>query len=368
VGVDYMQQALSLARLALGQTSPNPAVGALLVKDGVIVGKGYTQPPGGPHAEIVALKQAGEQASGSTLYVTLEPCCHFGRTPPCTSSIIAAGVQEVHTAMLDPNPLVCGKGKAELENAGIQVYVGEAAESAQELNEAYIKYISNGTPFVTVKFAMSLDGKIATRTGDSKWISSDESRYLAHNLRYINDAIMTGVNTVLADNPQLTARCSSGKGGAVKKQPLRIIIDGKGRTPCSARIFHEHGTTLLVIGRHLQKDEIEKYNNLGAEVVEMPSKDGIIDLKALLEKLGQRQITSILVEGGGILIGSLFDQHLVDKVIAFIAPIIIGGEAKSAVAGYGIDKLRDAQRLDHLKVTPIGRDVMISGYVIPPGN
>ncbi len=363
--MNYMQQALSLARLALGQTSPNPAVGAILVRDGMVVGQGYTQPPGGQHAEIVALEQAGEQARGSTLHVTLEPCCHFGHTPPCTRAIIAAGVQEVNMAMLDPNPLVAGKGKAELENAGVQTCLGEEAEAARDLNEAYIKYITTGMPFITVKFAMSLDGKIATHKGDSKWISSEESRHYAHNLRYINDAIMAGVNTVLADDPHLTARCGSGRGGVAKKQPLRIIVDGKGRTPLSARIFHEQGATMLAMGKQLQEKEAEEYARLGAKVMELPSSDGIIDLKVLFKRLGQQQITSVLVEGGGILIGSLFDQGLVDKVVAFIAPIIIGGDAKNAVAGHGVAQLLDAHRLERISITRVGPDIMISGYVTP---
>jgi diaminohydroxyphosphoribosylaminopyrimidine deaminase/5-amino-6-(5-phosphoribosylamino)uracil reductase len=364
--MDYMLQALSLARLASGQTSPNPAVGAVLVHNGEVVGQGYTQPPGSQHAEIVALEQAGKRANDSTLYVTLEPCCHFGRTPPCTRAVIGAGVKQVYMAMLDPNPLITGKGRAELEAAGIQTHVGEEAEPARELNEAYIKYITSGMPFVTVKFAMSLDGKIATHNGDSKWISCEESRRYAHNLRYTHDAIMAGVNTVLADDPQLTARCCGGKGGIAKKQPLRIIVDGKGRTPPSARIFREQGATLLVLGRPLQTFEAEEYSKLGTEVMELPSKDGIIDLRALFHRLGKRQITSVLVEGGGILVGSLFDQGLVDKVVAFIAPIIIGGEARSAVAGLGVDKLLDAHHLERVNITRFGPDVMISGYATQP--
>ncbi|RJO61523.1 MAG: bifunctional diaminohydroxyphosphoribosylaminopyrimidine deaminase/5-amino-6-(5-phosphoribosylamino)uracil reductase RibD [Dehalococcoidia bacterium] len=362
--MDFMEQAISLARLAQGNVSPNPAVGAVLVKDGVVVGQGFTQPPGAHHAEIVAIEQAEESARGSTLHVSLEPCCHFGRTPPCTHAIIAAGISRVHIAMIDPNPAVAGKGQSELENAGIQTFVGEHEEQARQLNEAYAKYITTGLPFVTVKFAMSLDGKIATTSGDSKWISNAESRQFAHSLRHTSDAIMAGVNTVLADDPHLTTRSCGGRGGTTKRQPLRIIVDGKGRTPQSARIFHEAGKTILVLGRSATANEKEAFTRLGAEILELPSVDGIIELKALFKILGERQVTSVLVEGGGILAGSLFDQELVDRVFAFITPIIIGGKASTAVAGRGADKLADAYRLERITTTRFGEDTLISGYIV----
>ena len=362
--MDFMEQAISLARLAQGNVAPNPAVGAVLVKDGVVVGQGFTQPPGSNHAEIVAIEQAGESARGSTLYVTLEPCCHFGRTPPCTRAIIAAGISRVHMAMIDPNPSVAGKGRSELEDAGLHIFVGEHEEQAQELNEAYAKYITTGFPFVTVKIAMSLDGKIATRSGDSKWISNTESRQFAHSLRHTSDAIMTGVNTVLADDPHLTTRSCGGRGGTTKKQPLRIIVDGRGRTPQSARIFHEAGKTILVLGRFAAANEKEAFASLGAEILELPSVHGVIELKSLFKILGERQITSVLVEGGGILVGSLVDQGLVDRFFVFIAPIIIGGEAKTAVAGNGVDKLADAYRLERVTTTRFGEDILISGYIV----
>jgi len=362
--MDFMEQAISLARLAQGNVSPNPAVGALLVKDGVVVGQGFTQPPGAHHAEIVAIEQARENARDSTLYVTLEPCCHFGRTPPCTRAIIAAGISRVHMAMIDPNPAVAGKGKIELENAGIRTSVGEHEEQSRQLNEAYAKYITTGLPFVTVKFAMSLDGKTATYSGDSKWISNAESRQFAHSLRHTSDAIMAGVNTVLADDPHLTTRSCRGRGGTTKKQPLRIIVDGKGRTPQSARIFHEAGKTILVLGRFATANEKDAFTKLGAEILELPSVNGIIELKSLFKVLGERQVTSVLVEGGGILVGSLFDQGLVDRVFAFIAPIIIGGKASTAVAGRGADKLADAYRLERVTTTRFGEDTLISGYIV----
>ncbi len=362
--MDHMELALSLARLALGQVSPNPAVGAVVVKNNIAVGQGYTQPPGSSHAEVVALEKAGEKARGGTMYTTLEPCCHYGQTPPCAQAIIDTGITEVHMAMLDPNPLVSGRGKDELERAGIKTFVSEHEQEAKDLNEAYIKFITTGRPFVTAKYAMSLDGKIATRSGDSKWISNDEARHYVHNLRYVSDAIMVGANTVLADNPHLTARCGSVRGGTARKQPLRVIVDGKGRMPLTARVLREPGKTLLVLGRPAKLGEVEAFARAGAELLELASSAGQVDLGKLLKILGERGITSVLVEGGGILIGSLFDWGLVDKVIAVIAPVIIGGEkAKIAVSGKGVDRMADALKLERVSVGKFGQDLMISGYV-----
>ena len=353
-----------MAKLALGQVSPNPAVGAVIVKNNEIIGQGYTQPPGSSHAEIMALEQAGDKARGAAMYVTLEPCCCYGRTPPCTKSIIEAGISEVHMAIPDPNPLVNGKGRTELENAGIKTFLGEKEKRAGEINEAYIKFQSTGLPFVTVKYAMSLDGKIATFSGDSKWISGEESRHFVHNLRYINDAIMAGANTVIADDPQLTSRCGSGRGGTAKKQPLRVIIDGMGLTPVKAKVFGEPGNTIIVIGRKITNEEKEAYQGVGAEILEMPSNDGYIELKELMTELGKRRIMSVLVEGGSILFGSMFDQRLVDKVIAFVAPIIIGGDkAKTAIGGRGAEKIMDAVKLRNLSEERFGNDIMFVGYV-----
>jgi diaminohydroxyphosphoribosylaminopyrimidine deaminase/5-amino-6-(5-phosphoribosylamino)uracil reductase len=359
-----MERALSLAKLALGQASPNPAVGAVVVREDEVVGQGYTQPPGSHHAEVIALKQAGKAAAGSTMYVTLEPCAHQGRTPPCTEAIIAAGVSQVHMAMLDPNPVVSGRGQKALEAAGIKTTLGEHEAEAREVNEAYIKFITTGLPFVTAKFAISLDGKIATKEGDSRWISGPESRKYVHCLRYTSDAIMAGVNTLLADNPQLTTRCAGGKGGVARKQPLRVIVDGQGRTPLDSRVFNEPGHTLLVVGHRLGPRQRAAFAEAGAEVMEPPEDAKKVDLELLLRDLGKRDITSLIVEGGGILLGSLFDHGLVDKVIAFVAPIIIGGVgAKTAVAGDGVSQVTESLRLEKVEVTRLGDDVMVSGYV-----
>ncbi len=358
-----MKQALSLAKLALGQVSPNPAVGAVVVKDGEVVGQGYTQPPGYGHAEVIALNQAGEKARAGVMYVTLEPCNHQGRTPPCTEAIIKAGITEVNMAMIDPNPLVSGRGEEKLAKEGIKTHVGECELEAREINEAYIKYMTTGMPFITVKFAVSLDGKIATRLGDSEWISGGEARKYIHYLRYTADAIMAGANTVIVDNPRLTCRYGE-TGGQVRKQPLRVIVDGKGRIPSNAQIFNVPGKVLVAIGKSVETEKKESLIKAGAELLELPSDGGRVSLEELFKILGERDITSILVEGGGILIGSLFDSGLVDKVTAFIAPIIIGGEgAKPSVAGMGIGKIADAIKLENMSVEKIGEDIMVNGYV-----
>ena len=361
--MNYMEMALSLARLALGQVSPNPAVGAVIVRGNKVVGQGYTQPPGLAHAEVAALQETGERAKGAVMYVTLEPCCHYGRTPPCTQAIIAAGIKEVHVAMIDPNPLVNGKGVKELEQRGVKVSLGEREDDAREINGAYIKFITTGKPFVIAKFAMSLDGKIATRNGDSKWISSEDSRRYVHHLRYTTDAVMVGVNTVLTDDPRLTARCSF-RDGIAKKQPLRVIVDAVGRTPITARIFNEPGKVLLAVGDKVLKSQQAVYTGVNTEVSGFPVKRGLIALEDLLWALGQKQITSVLVEGGATLLGSFFDRKLVDKVIVFIAPIIVGGEkARTAVGGKGVDKVVDSLKLERIKIERFGNDTMITGYI-----
>jgi diaminohydroxyphosphoribosylaminopyrimidine deaminase/5-amino-6-(5-phosphoribosylamino)uracil reductase len=361
---DFMECALSLAGLALGYTSPNPAVGAVVVRDGLIVGFGHTQSPGSVHAEIMALRQAGSKAKGATMYVTLEPCCHHGRTPPCTQSIIDSGISEVHVALVDPNPLVSGKGLKALKTAGIKTFVGQYEDRATEINEGYIKYITTGIPFVIAKFAMSLDGKIATKTGDSKWISSEESLKFAHYMRHLVDAVMVGANTVIADDPQLSARGASGKGGKTKVQPLRVIVDGRGKIPTSAKVFNEPGKTLVAVAKPLNAKVAERFGKTGAELVELPAEKDLVDLKELLTFLGKREVTSVLVEGGSGLFGSLFDAGLVDKVLAFVAPIIVGGdEAKCAVGGSGVRKVSDAFHLTRVKTLEFGGDILISGYV-----
>ncbi|NLE95556.1 MAG: bifunctional diaminohydroxyphosphoribosylaminopyrimidine deaminase/5-amino-6-(5-phosphoribosylamino)uracil reductase RibD, partial [Dehalococcoidia bacterium] len=327
-------------------------------------GMGYTQPVGGPHAEVVALAQAAEKARGASLYVTLEPCCHFGRTPPCTRAIIAAGIAEVHIALVDPNPVVSGKGIAELNAAGVKTCVGAHEREAREINEAYLKYTSTGIPFVIAKFAMSLDGKIATKTGDSHWISNEQARCYVHSVRHTVDAIMIGVNTLITDDPKLTARGCGGKSGATSKQPLRIIVDGTGRAPVQARTFTQPGHTIVVWTAPVDEVKQRQLESLGVEVVVLPGHEGLVDLEAVLRTVGERQVSTVLLEGGSELLGYAFDHGLVDKVLAFIAPIVIGGsDGRTAVGGNGALSIAEALSLDRVEIKNFADNVLISGYV-----
>ncbi len=362
----YMQRALALAGQALGRVSPNPAVGAVLVCDGKVVGEGFTRPPGGSHAEVVALEQAGEAARGATLYVSLEPCCHQGRTPPCAEAIIAAGVPEVHMAILDPDPNVNGRGREELAAAGIGVQVGECEEEARRLNEAYIKHRTTGLPFVIAKFAASLDGRIAAASGDSRWISGPQSLQWAHEQRTTVDAIMVGANTILVDNPQLTARPG---GQESERQPLRVVVDSGDRTPANACVLQGPGQALIATSEGSEPSWRQALEAAGAEVLVLPGDGDSLDLGALLKALAKRGVLSLLVEGGGILLGSVFDQGLVDKVQVIIAPMIIGAaKAPAAVAGRGAHRLAQAWRLRDVTVERLGDDILITGYPVKRGE
>ncbi len=362
--IEYMEYALSLARLAKGNTSPNPAVGAIIVKDYLVVGMGYTQPAGSSHAEIMALGQAGKDAAGATMYVTLEPCCYYGRTPPCSKAIIDAGISEVHIAMLDPNPLVSGNGIKALNDANIKTFIGSYKKEAHKINEAYVKYITTGLPFVIAKFAMSLDGKIATKSGYSKWISNEESRKYVHTLRHCADAIMVGVNTVITDDPRLTARGCNGKGGETKNQPLRVIVDSKGKTPLNAQLFKQPGRTILAVVEPLDNGKKEEFTRRGIDILELPNEKGKVNLGELLKALGKMNIVTVLVEGGSTLFGALFDLDLVDIVMAFISPIIIGGgQARTAIGGKGVENVLDALHLEHVDTMKFGDNILMSGYI-----
>ncbi len=351
----YMQRALGLARQAEGRTSPNPMVGAVIVKDGRIVSEGYHRQAGEPHAELIAIQAARESLQGATMYVTLEPCAHYGRTPPCTDAIIAAGVAKVYYAIGDPNPCVDGKGHAQLEAAGIVVHVGLCADEARELNRPFLKYVKSGLPFVTAKFAMSLDGKIATRAGDSRWITNPASRRRVHELRNISDAILVGSGTVLADDPELTTRLD----GDVR-HPLRIVADSRGRSPISARIFDPSlpGKTVLATTGAACPKYCAELADRGVDVWVLPTDEkGRIVLPALLRELGQRGRLTLLVEGGSDLLGAFFAESLVDQVFAFVAPIIIGGKcAPGPVGGAGVQKLAEAIRLRFTQVETFGGD------------
>ena len=358
----YMEKALELARSVLGTTSPNPSVGAVVVKNGVEVGWGSTLPPGQRHAEINAIQQAGNDARGSTLYTTLEPCCTFGRTPPCTKSIIEAGISRVNVAAIDPNPQVAGNGCAELKSSGIKVSVGEESEAADQLYEAFAKHVKTGIPFVSVKFAMSLDGKIATSTGDSKWVTGEDSRNLVQQMRRESDAILVGVNTVLADDPQLTARDLVG--APLPSQPLRVIVDSHCRTPPASRVLRQPGITLIATIQQSPDHSIDQLTKSGADVITlMSSRDGRVNMESLLVELGRRGVVSLLVEGGGTLLGTLFDDGLVDKVLTFIAPVVIGGATASLpVEGRGVEYMAQALKLERTSMREIGPDWLIVGY------
>ncbi len=357
-----MNRALTLAELAKGRTSPNPLVGAVVVKDGKIIAEGYHKKAGGPHAEIHALDAAGENAQGATLYVNLEPCCHWGRTPPCTNAIIKSGIANVYLAHLDPNPKVAGKGIKELEAAGIKTAVGVCAEAAETLNEVYIKHISTGYPFVILKTAMSLDGKIATSTGESQWITSEASREKAHEIRDQVDAIIVGIGTILSDDPVLTTRLPNKKG----KDPIRIVLDSHARTPLTARVINPNSLAEVIIAvtPHAPKEKIAQLKERHAEVIVIPDKDGRVCFKTLMQTLGARGITSVLVEGGGKVNASVLESGEVDKVMCFIAPKIIGGrKAPGIINGDGIKRLIDAPELQRLSVTQLDNDLLIEGYI-----
>jgi diaminohydroxyphosphoribosylaminopyrimidine deaminase / 5-amino-6-(5-phosphoribosylamino)uracil reductase len=359
----HMARALELARELAGRTSPNPSVGAVVVKDGRIIGEGCYRGPGSPHAEAVALQAAGEAARRGSIYVTLEPHCYTGTTPPCTDAMIAAGIAEVHFAHIDPNPRVSGKGKEQLEGAGVRVVVGEGETEARRINEAYIKHRTTGRPFVIAKFAASLDGKIAATSGDSRWVSGPKTRAWSHELRTRIDAIAVGVNTVLVDNPELTARLGD---QLSERQPLRIVVDSRGRTPPEAKVLACVKKPALVATTDASTAGWrERLAGAGARVEVLPAEGGRVGLRALLELLGAADVQSLLIEGGGVLLGSFFDQLLIDKVHAVIAPIVIGGAtAPTAVAGHGAERMADALRLSDVAVEHLGEDILVTGY--PP--
>ncbi len=334
-------------------------VGAVVVKDGQIVGEGYHQKAGEPHAEVFALRNAGVRARGATLYVSLEPCCYYGRTPPCTQAIIQAGIIEVHAAMLDPNPRVAGKGIAELESAGIRTICGEREAEARRLNEVFVTYMTKGRPFVTLKYAMSLDGKIATARGESRGLTGAAWQRELHELRSQFDAILVGVNTVLADDPQLTARLA----GPDARQPLRIVLDSTLRTPPGARMLQAAtpGKTLIITTGRADPKRAAALRTAGAEV--LPVGNDHIDLAEALRLLARREITSVLVEGGGQVIASFVEARLVDKVTAVIAPVIIGGvNAPTPVAGRGAANLRGSLCLEQVSARRVGDETVITGY------
>jgi diaminohydroxyphosphoribosylaminopyrimidine deaminase/5-amino-6-(5-phosphoribosylamino)uracil reductase len=355
----FMRRAIELAVKSKGKTSPNPMVGAVVVKNGRVIAEGYHEQAGLAHAEIMALDKAAAKAKGATLYVTLEPCAHYGRTPPCTDMIIRSGIKEVIIGMQDPNPLNNGKGIEILRQNHIKVEAGFCEDQLRQINESFIKYITKRMPFVTVKVAQSLDGKIATRTGDSKWITSDKSRGYAHRIRSQFDAIMVGVNTVRKDDPRLDSWFS-------KKHPIKIIVDSQLSISQDANLFSGKSQVIVVTLNVRPGQETENRKLLGAKakILEVKEKDGQINLNDMMKKLARMDITSILVEGGGTLVGSLFDDGLVDKVMFFVSPKIVGGkEAVSSVMGRGIERMDKAIKLKQTKLRRFGEDMLVEAYI-----
>lgn len=365
--MDYMQRALALAERAQGRTSPNPAVGAVIARDGVVVGEGSTQPPGQAHAEIMALAQAGEAARGADLYVTLEPCAFHGRTPPCTDAIIAAGIARVSIGVLDPHPQVNGHGVARLRAAGIAVDVGVKAAQARRCHEAYLHSARTGLPFVMLKMAMSADGKAAARDSESKYLTSQAALTYVHELRDRSDAIVVGVGTVLADDPRLTTRLARPD----VHHPRRFILDSRGRTPLSARVLCPDlpGETTLVTTDAAPAARLQQFRARGATVWPLPSREGRIDLADFLRRLHGEGIRSVLLEGGPTLAAAFLHQNHVQKFLLFVAPLLVGNDdAPPLLAGQGAAALTASQRFHFSSVKRIGPDVLLTAYLDDGGR
>ena len=356
----YMKKALEIASYARGRTSPNPLVGSVIVKDGRIVGQGWHRKAGTPHAEIHALNQAGELAKGATVYVTLEPCSHTGRTGPCADALIRAGVKRVVIAMVDPNPAVAGNGIRKLQAAGIEVESGLMAKEAAELNRIFIKWISTKRPYTIVKSAMSLDGKIATDTGESQWITNETARGYGHTLRDICDGIVVGIDTVIADDPSLTTRLDDRCG----KNPIRIVLDSKARIPLTSQMLSDGQAPVIIITTNeADSSKIHALKEKGVDVLTVAAKDGHVDIKEAFAELGKRQISSLLIEGGAKVVSSVIREGLADELMTFIAPILIGGQgAPSAFGALGVSHLADAVTLEDISIEPLDGNYLFRGY------
>lgn len=361
----FMALALRLAAKGRGKTSPNPMVGALVVKNGRIVGRGYHHGPGQPHAEILALKQAGPRAKGAELYVTLEPCCHLlKRTPPCVPAVIQSGVRQVVVAMTDPNPMVKGRGVAALRRAGIAVRTGIAREEAAQLNGAYFHWAKTGRPYGILKAGMTLDGKVATAKGESQWITGPLARREVHRLRSQVDAVLVGVGTVLKDNPALTARLSDRPLKLAPKQPLRVVLDSQLRTSPRAVVCtqQDRAKTLIVTTSRASRSCRRSLERAGVEVVSLPLKQTRVSLPALMTFLGKRGITSVLIEGGSTVNAAALREKLVNHVVLYLAPILMGGQDAKAVIGDRSPRhLAQAMVLRHMTVRRLGADLVVEG-------
>lgn len=363
----YMQIALELAAKGAGYTSPNPMVGAVVVDpDGRIVGQGYHQSVGGPHAEVNAIDNAGAAARGATLFVTLEPCNHSGRTPPCTQKILDAGISHVVVAMPDPNPKVKGGGNAHLASRGIRITLGVCEEQARRLNESFIKYITSRRPFVTLKCAATLDGSLATRTGDSRWVTGEASRAYVHSLRHEYDAILVGVETVKKDNPRLTTRIPASPDGRKPKDPIRVILDTRLTIPNTASVLHpeSEADTLIVTGSIDMARRNALTRNQKVRILESPLQNGRIDLNALMDCLGDMGVTSLLIEGGSRVIAASLAAGIVDKVLFFYAPKILGGDDGVPICkGPGPEFMKDCIPVNTVSVRQYDNDILIEGYL-----
>jgi diaminohydroxyphosphoribosylaminopyrimidine deaminase / 5-amino-6-(5-phosphoribosylamino)uracil reductase len=360
-----MTLALRLAAKGQGTTSPNPMVGAVVVRQGRIIGQGFHLRPGTPHAEILALRQAGDRARGATLYITLEPCCHLKkRTPPCVPEIIRSGVRRVVMTMQDPNPSVKGKGAAALRRAGLSVTVGVARPEAEELNKAYGHWMKTGRPYVTLKAGMTLDGKLATATGESRWITSAASRREVHQLRRSADAVLVGVGTVLADDSSLTARTGSQLENLALQQPIRIVVDSRLRTPLKAQVLaqQDKAKTIIVTTSAAPAARRSALQKKGIEILTLPALQGRVSLSALLRELGRRGIMSLLVEGGGEVNAAMLKAKLVDHVRLYMAPRLLGGQnAKGLIGGASPARLAGAIALRNVVTRSVGHDVVVEG-------
>jgi diaminohydroxyphosphoribosylaminopyrimidine deaminase/5-amino-6-(5-phosphoribosylamino)uracil reductase len=354
----YMRLALTLARRGEGTTSPNPMVGALVVRDGAVIGQGFHERAGGPHAEVGALDGAGDRAAGATLYVTLEPCSHHGRTPPCADLVLARGVCRVVCAMPDPDPRVSGRGIERLRGAGVEVTVGVLEAEARRLNAFYVKHRATGLPFVILKLAQSLDGRIATASGDSRWITGEAARGRAHLLRSRVDAVLVGVGTVIADDPLLTVR------GVAGRDPARIVVDSALRTPASARLFGP-GRAIVATTEAADESRAQRLRERGAEVWRLPSAGGRVDLRALMAELGRQGFLSVMIEGGAAVAASALRGGLVDRAQVFIAPRVIGA-GLGAVGDLGIEKVSEGLRLTDVEVERVGDDLLYTARVVLP--
>jgi diaminohydroxyphosphoribosylaminopyrimidine deaminase/5-amino-6-(5-phosphoribosylamino)uracil reductase len=353
----YMKRALALARKGVGTTAPNPAVGCVIVKEGRIIGEGWHKKAGTPHAEIHALAAAGSETGGADVFVTLEPCNHTGRTPPCTEALIAAGVTRVVAGMEDPDPRVAGTGFARLRSAGIKVEQGLMEAECRALNRPYLKHVTTGRPYVTYKCAMSLDGHIATVTGESRWISGEESRRIVHRLRRASDAVMVGVDTIITDNPHLTVRHVRGR------NPLRIIVDTRLRTPESVNVLGSGSAHQTIIATIESNPRVHlRYTRQGSSIIVCQEEYGRVSLPDLLRQLGERGIQSILLEGGSRLAGEMIYKGLIDEFIFFLAPTVIGSDGFAPFTLSGITSMDQAIRLEFGQVRRSGRDLMVQAW------